>query len=172
MYKKIKEQYFYNKYQEYQLKVICINLRTFLLDICIKYNWRIMVDNKDKEREELKKAIKNLLSKPRKSEIPTYNKEFLEDYRKILVEPKITESQKIGIDALKTDNMTDFVLAVSRIAQVTADYVDLGCINAESTELAVECNIGAKKLRAGALNILTEALVEKCDGKMTYIIRD
>ena len=131
-----------------------------------------MVDNKDKEREEFKKALKDLLSKQRKPEIQPYNKEFLEDYRKRLVEPKITEAKKIGIDALKSDNMTDFILAISRIAQITENFVDLGCINAETMELGVDCNKNAKKLRADALNILAEALVDKCGGKMIYIIRD
>lgn len=130
-----------------------------------------MVDNKDTDREEFKKVLKDLLSKPRKPEIQTYNKEFLEDYRKRLVESKITEAKKIGIDALKSENMTDFVLSISRIAQVTENFVDLGCINAETMELGVECNKKAKKLRADALNILTESLVEKCGGK-TYIISD
>lgn len=95
----------------------------------------------------------------------------MEDYRKRLVEPNIAEAKKIGIDALKADNMTDFVLAVSRIAQVTENFVDLCCINVETMELGVDCNKDAKRLRADALNKLTKALVEKC-GKIAYIIRD
>lgn len=102
----------------------------------------------------------------------TFDKEFLEEYRKRLVEPKVANAQRLGINALKEDNMTDFVLAISRIAQDTENYVDLGCTNAESIELGIGCTKDAKKLRSDALNVLTEALVEKCGGKMTYIIRD
>lgn len=134
-----------------------------------------MTNNKDKEREEFKKVSKDLLSKQiieTKHQTQTFNKEFLEGYRKILVEPKVAEAQKMGINALKTDNMTDFILSISRVAQDTENYVDLGCIYAESIELGVECTKNAKKLRADALNVLTEALVEKCGGKMTYIVRD
>ena len=101
-----------------------------------------------------------------------YSKEYLEEFRKKLVEPKVIEAQKIGIDALKANNMTDFVLAISRIAQDTENHVDLNCIYAESIELGVECTKDVKKLRADALNKLTEALVEKCGGKMSYIIMD
>lgn len=101
-----------------------------------------------------------------------YSKEYLEEWRKKVVEPHVMEAQKMGIDALKADSMTDFVLAISRIAQDTENHVDLNCIYAESLELGVKCTKGAKKLRADALNKLTEALVEKCGGKMNYIIRD
>lgn len=102
----------------------------------------------------------------------SYSKEYLEEYRKKLLEPKVAKAQKIGIDALKADNMTDFILAVSRIAQDTENHVNLNCIYAESIRVGVECTKDVKKLRANALNNLTEALVEKCGGKMTYIIKD
>lgn len=102
----------------------------------------------------------------------TYSEEGLEEWRKTVVEKKVKESQKFGIDALKSDNMTDFILAVSRVAQDTENYNDLMCIYAENLAIGVRCAKEAKKLRADALNVLTEALVEKCGGKMTYIIRD
>lgn len=101
-----------------------------------------------------------------------YSKEYLEEWKTKVVEPHIVEAQKVGLDALKTDNMTDFVLAISRIAQDTENHVNLNCIYAESLELGVKCTKDVKKLRADALNKLTEALVEKCGGKMSYIIRD
>lgn len=101
-----------------------------------------------------------------------YSKEYLEEWRKKVVEPHVMEAQKMGIDALKADNMTDFVLAISRIAQDTENHVDLNCIYAESMELGVTCTKDVKKLRADALNKLTEALVDKCGGKMSYIIMD
>lgn len=101
-----------------------------------------------------------------------YSKEYLEEWRKKVVEPHVMEAQKMGIDALKADNITDFVLAISRIAQDTENHVDLNCTYAESVELGVKCTRYVKKLRADALNKLTEALVEKCGGKMNYIITD
>lgn len=101
-----------------------------------------------------------------------YSKEYLEDWRKKVVEPHVKDAVKIGLDALKADNMTDFVLAISRIAQDTENHVDLNCIYAESMPLGIKCTKDAKKLRADALNKLTEALVEKCGGKMNYIIMD
>ncbi len=54
-----------------------------------------------------------------------YSKEYLEEWRKKVVEPHVMDAQKMGIDALKSDNMTDFVLAISRIAQDTENHVDL-----------------------------------------------
>lgn len=101
-----------------------------------------------------------------------YSKEYLEEWKEKVVKPHVIDAQKTGISALKADNMTDFVLAISRIAQDTENHVDLNCIYAESIELGVECTKEAKKLRADALNKLTEALVEKCGGKMSYIIMD
>lgn len=102
----------------------------------------------------------------------TYSEKDLEEWRKTVVEKRVKESQKFGIDAIKSDNMTDFVLAISKIAQDTENYTDLMCIYAENVLVGIKCTKEAKKLRAGALNSLTEALVEKCGGKMTYIIRD
>lgn len=101
-----------------------------------------------------------------------YSEEELEDWRKNVLEPQVKGSQKIGIDAIRSDNMTDFVLAISRIAQDTENYSDLMCIYAENIHLGVKCTKDAKKLRADALNKLSEALVEKCGGKMTYIVMD
>lgn len=101
-----------------------------------------------------------------------YSKEYLEDWRKKVIEPRVIESQKTGLDALKADNMTDFVLAISKIVQDTESHINLNCIYAESVKLGVECTKGAKELRVDALNKLTEALVERCGGKMNYIIRD
>lgn len=83
-----------------------------------------MVDDKDIERKEFIKALRYILSKPRKPQIQAYDQEFLDEYRKIQVEPKITEAKRLGIDALKSNNMTDFVLSISRIAQVTENFVD------------------------------------------------
>ena len=101
-----------------------------------------------------------------------YSKEYLEEWKTKVVEPHVVEAQKMGIDALKADNMTDFVLAISRIVQDTENHIDLNCVYAESMPLGVKCTKDAKKLRADALNKLTEALVEKCGGKMNYIIMD
>lgn len=101
-----------------------------------------------------------------------YSKEYLEEWKAKVVEPHIADAQKVGFDALKTDNMTDFVLAISRIVQDTENHIDLNCTYAESIPLGVKCTKDAKKLRADALNKLTEALVEKCGGKMNYIIMD
>lgn len=102
----------------------------------------------------------------------TYSKEYLEDWRKTVVEPHVIESQKAGLDALRADNMTDFVLAISTITKDTENHISLNCIYAESMPLGIKCTKDAKRLRIDALNKLTEALVEKCGGKMSYIITD
>lgn len=101
-----------------------------------------------------------------------YSKEYLDEWREKVVEPHVIEAQKTGLDALKADNMTNFVTAISRITRDTENHVSLNCIYAESLELGVKCTKDAKKLRIDALNKLTEALVEKCGGKMNYIIMD
>ncbi len=66
--------------------------------------------------------------------------------------------------------MTDFVLAISRIVKDTEKHIDLNCIYADSIPLGVKCTKDVKKLRADALNKLTEALVEKCGGKNIFIL--
>ncbi len=101
-----------------------------------------------------------------------YDEEYLEGWRKQVVEPRVEEAEKIGLDALIDENMTNFVLAISRIARITENHIDLNCIYASSMPLGLKCTKDSKKIRADALNRLTEALVEKCGGSMNYIISD
>ena len=97
-----------------------------------------------------------------------YSEERLEKSRKLFLEPRVDISINSAMNRLKEDNMSEFLFSVMTIDSSVEHHIMNDCARAENENIRIKCVNEATNVKVRALNKLSEILVEKCGGKLSY----
>ena len=98
-----------------------------------------------------------------------YSKERLEKSRLWFLEPKVEISRDFAIKRLQEGNMTEFLQSIMSIDSYVEHHIMNNCAKAEKEDIRIKCVNEAINIKIKTLNRLSEALVEKCGGELSYI---
>jgi len=98
-----------------------------------------------------------------------FSKERLEKSRYWFLEPKVESGTKYAIKSLEDGDMSHFISSISTIDKVIEHHIINNCAKAENEDLRIDCITKAENIKIKSLNRLSEALTEKCGGKINYL---
>ena len=97
-----------------------------------------------------------------------YSEERLENSRKLFLEPRVEISLNSAINRLKEGHMSEFLFSVMTIDSSVEHHIMNNCTKAENEDIRIKCVNEATNIKIRSLNRLSEALVEKCGGELSY----
>ena len=97
-----------------------------------------------------------------------YSKERLEKSIKLFLEPRVDISLNSAMNRLKEDNMSEFLFSVMTVDSSVEHHIMNNCSKAENENVRIKCVNETTNVKIRALNKLSEALVERCGGKLSY----
>lgn len=98
-----------------------------------------------------------------------YSKERLEKSRTLFLEPKVEISLNSAINRLKEGHMSEFLFSVMTVDSSVEHHIMNNCTKAENEDIRIKCVNEATNVKIRALNRLSEMLIEKCGGELSYI---
>lgn len=97
-----------------------------------------------------------------------YSEERLEKSRKLFLEPRVEISLNSAVNRLREGHMSEFLFSVMIIDSSVEHHIVNNCANAENENIRIKCVNDATNIKIRALNRLSETLVEKCGGEISY----
>ena len=94
-----------------------------------------------------------------------YSEERLENSRKLFLEPRVEISLNSAINRLKEGHMSVSVMTINSSVE---HHIMNNCTKAENEDIRIKCVNEATNVKIRSLNRLSEALVEKCGGELSY----
>lgn len=98
-----------------------------------------------------------------------YTEDQLEKSRFWFLEPRVESGINHALNRLQDGDMAHFLLSTAIIDKDIEHHIILKCAKAEKESLRIDCVTKAEDMKIKALNRLSEALVEKCGGRLNYI---
>lgn len=97
-----------------------------------------------------------------------FSKERLEKSRKLFLEPRIEISLNSAVNRLREGHMSEFLFSVMNVDSTIEHHIMNNCAKAENEDIRIKCVNDATNVKIRALNRLSEVLVEKCGGELSY----